>query len=61
MERERKLELMGIDLYPIVKEISFGAGICLGSAIIGYLFVSGRWKSCKDIYQVVESRLTYPK
>lgn len=50
-----------MDLYPIVKEVSFGLGIALGSAVIGYFFVSGRFKSCKDVYQVVESRLVYPK
>ena len=53
MEEERKLNVMGIDIYPIVKEISFGIGTVIGSVLAGYLLVSGRWKSCLDIYQIV--------
>ena len=53
MEEERKLELMGTNVYPMIKEVSFSLGIMLGSVAVGYMYVSGRWKSCKDIYQIV--------
>jgi ABC-type antimicrobial peptide transport system permease subunit len=56
---ERKLEVMGRNVYPMIKEVSFSLGITLGSVIAGYLLVSGRWKSCIDIYQVVESKVKY--
>ena len=53
MEEERKLELMGTNVYPMIKEISFSLGIMVGSMAVGYMYVSGRWKSCMDIYQIV--------
>jgi len=56
---ERKVELMGHNVYPMIKEISFSVGIMIGSAVAGYLLVSGRWKSCIDVYQVVESKVKY--
>ena len=61
MEEERKLEVLGINVYPMIKEVGFSIGILIGSSVMGYLAVSGRWKSCIDVYQIVESKVKYPK
>ena len=58
MEGEpRKVEFLGKDLVPTIKEVAFAGGVTLGSMAIGYLLVSGKWSSCIGIYQIVNNKL----
>jgi hypothetical protein len=57
MREERKLEFMGTDYFPKVKEICFALGITLGSMAVGYAFVSGKWKSSLNFYSIIDSQL----
>lgn len=47
---------MGVDMIPRLKEISFSLGISIASIIIGYNMVTGKWKSCLDIYHILSNK-----
>ncbi len=48
--------ILGKDMMPKIKEMSFAMGITLGSCMIGYLMVTGKWKNCLDIYQIIQKK-----
>lgn len=54
---EDKLEVMGMNILPTIKEFSFKAGIWASSLLIGYLIVSGKYKSCLDFYGIMKEKV----
>ena len=57
---EPKVEFHGKDIYPTIKEVCFTIGMALGSMVVGYALVSGKFRGCMDVYQVVGSKIKYP-
>jgi len=58
---EDKCELMGINILPLLKEGSFKFGIWASSMLIGYLLVSGKYKSCLDFYGIMKDKVASVK
>jgi hypothetical protein len=54
---EDKLEVMGTNILPTIKELSFKVGIWGSSLLIGYLMVSGKYKSCLDFYGIMKDKV----
>ena len=54
------MEFHGKDIYPTIKEVCFTIGMALGSMVVGYALVSGKFRGCMDVYQVVGSKIKYP-
>lgn len=57
MPKGMNLDIMGQSIGTKLTELSFSMGILVGSAVVGYFLVSGKFKNCMDFYGIMDSQV----